>query len=591
MPSAERPTTFTLESYVGRSFNYFERMVDSEGVPYFNVFWTEPAEAAHDTPCYGDVMARQLQAVIMARHMTGRQSAIEAVWREKLLSYIDPATGVFTRPEYPWSVTEKGILCDRALILDALVTAFLDEPSERFEKIAKLMADRTLDEARTSDFKGEGFLPGFMIKSLMDCYRHLDYEPALEAARLLVRHVFEVSPLFTEDNTFQRRGHMHGNLRTLLGAAHYAVATSDEPILDRVDALYRYVRSLATRFGFLPEVVGRQGDIIACETCALMDFAGLAATLANHGRAEYWDDLERLVRNHLVESQVADGSWLHSDNSRPDSEQFTWRDIGDRMIGGYAGWSSPNHILAAEETIPWGGPELHGKTRAFQNCCGGSGVHALFIAWKNAARFENGVLSVNLHIDKLLPEAEIRCRQPYHGSTMIKPAQPCRVRIRIPDFAGPGRLIISINGVPSQFEASTRKSADERGEIIRTTGSEGRVSLRANYLELGHRRAGDVLVLEYPLPYGDEEVSVGNPGFRQYRYRVSWKGDTVIGMEPVGDDFARGYSEFEKADVPVYYGREGPGPLYRRAGFLADAEPQESPIHLDTGELDLWHFG
>jgi len=59
----------------------------------------------------------------------------------------------------------------------------------------------------------------------------------------------------------------------------------------------------------------------------------------------------------------------------------------------------------------------------------------------------------------------------------------------------------------------------------------------------------------------------------------------------LGNDFATGYSDCEKAQVPVYYGSEGPGPLYRREHFVADAEAEESPIHLDSGELDLWNFG
>jgi len=587
MPGEKRPHTFTLERYARKSFNYFERMVDDDGVPYFDVFWTDPAEAAHDCPCYGDVMPRQFEAAIMARHMTGKRTRMEAIWRERVLSYVDVNTGVYTRAKHPWSLTDKGLIGDRALILHALVCAFVDKPDERLEETIKHMADRALEEARSSDFRNEGFLPGFHIKSLMGCFRHLDYEPAFEAARLLVRHVFEVAPLFTAENTFHPRGHMHGNLRTLLGAADYALAAGDTALYSRVDALYRYVRSLGTRFGFLPEVVGRQGDVIACETCALMDYAGLAATLANHGHPEYWGDVERLVRNHLVESQVADGSWLHSDNSRADTEQFTWRDIGGRMVGGYAGWSSPNHILACEETIPWGGPELQGKTRAFQNCCGGSGVHAFFIAWKNAARVKDGRLSVHLHIDKSLPEAEIRSHQPYQGRLVVKLAKGCRVRVRIPEFVKPGDVHVSANSAKIPVAPATNRGAARNGE--ETTG--GTAYASGNYLELGERRAGDTVEVEYPLPSYEEEVSVGNPGFRQYRYRVTWKGDTVVGMEPLGNDFATGYSDCEKAQVPVYYGSEGPGPLYRREHFVADAEAEESPIHLDSGELDLWNFG
>lgn len=71
----------------------------------------------------------------------------------------------------------------------------------------------------------------------------------------------------------------------------------------------------------------------------------LAAILANHGHPEYWGDVERIVRIHLIESQVKDASWLRLDNSREDTEQFSRRDIDKRMIGGYAGWRSPTHSL------------------------------------------------------------------------------------------------------------------------------------------------------------------------------------------------------------------------------------------------------
>ena len=117
------------------------------------------------------------------------------------------------------------------------------------------------------------------------------------------------------------------------------MCTHDPVLYSRVDALYRYVRSQATRFGFLPEAIGRRADVVACETCALMDYIGLGTTLANHGHPEYWSDVERVVRNHLIESQVVDGAWLSAPADQPDTEQFTWRDIGERVVGAYAGWS------------------------------------------------------------------------------------------------------------------------------------------------------------------------------------------------------------------------------------------------------------
>lgn len=81
---------------------------------------------------------------------------------------------------------------------------------------------------------------------------------------------------------------------------------------------------------------------------------------------------------------------------------------------------------------------------------------------------------------------------------------------------------------------------------------------------------------------------MGNPGFRTWRYRATWKGDTVIGLEPVGNDVATAYSDFDKADKEVYYGGDGPGPLYQRKRMEETADPEPAPIHEDGGGIDFW---
>ncbi len=552
--------TLALETYAMSGYNYCNRMVDKDGVPYFNIFWAEPAEAAHDWPDFGDVMSRQYQGVVMVRHMTGVTAPIEAVWRQKCLSYIDPGNGLLTRPETSYSkqVADDG---DQALTLYALVTAYADAPDPAARKLILYMTESLL--ARDSSEADAGWMPGFMIKSLMASARVLGDEKALKLAGMRTHNVFFDDPIFTPDNKFKQGGHMHGNLRTLVGAADYALYVGDPVLFSRVDAIYRFVRSQATRFGFLPEVFGRQGDIVATETCALMDYIGLAVTLANHGHPEYWGDVERVVRNQLIENQARNLSWLEPGPPRPDTERFTWHNIAGRMEGGWAGWSSPTHLLAACEIAHWD-PELHHQIRAFQNCCGGSGLHALFIAWKNAARFEKGTLSVNLHIDKLLPQAEIRGFQPFKGLLTIQIREACAVRVRIPDFVEPKGMVVDINGAKIQ------------------------PGVFGNYLELAHRVQGDTIRVTYPLPITTEEAEIGNPGFRHYRYRVTWKGDTAVRMEPLGNEFATGYSERDKREVPVFYGKEGPGPLYQREDFVKDSEPELSTLHLDDGSLDFW---
>jgi hypothetical protein len=577
-----RPAAFTLESYAANSINYLERLIDADGLPYFNVFWTQPAEAAHDWPDFGDVMTRQWQGAILLRRMAGKEVATEKVWRRKVLSLIDGSDGLLHRPATSYSklVADWG---DASLTLYALVTAALDSGDDILRQAAKKMAEGMLSGLRSGRFPGDGFA----IKSLVVAARLLGCDAGLEAARILVDRSIVHGRAFTPDNTFGPWGHMHSNLRSMVGAADYALTTGDPILFSRMDALYRYVKTTGTSFGFLPEVIGRKGDIIACETCALMDFAGIGATLANHGHPEYWGDMERLARNHYAESQVRDASWLESDNARPDTAQFTYRDIGGRLLGAWAGWSSPNHILACRETLNahWGGPELRNKTRALQNCCGGSGVHGLFILWKNAARFETGTLSINMHIDKRLPQAEIRCEQPYRGLLRIALSRDSAVRVRIPEFAGAAEMSIRANGADLPNAASPKgrdlplRTGDREWEPVRPFG---------NYLELGQLRAGDRIEVAYPLPVRTEDIVVGNPGFRQWRYRATWKGDTVVRMEPVDNEVETGYSDFDKAKTQVYYGQNGPGRLYQRDHMLQEIQPSEAELYPDDGALDFW---
>ena len=114
-----------IETYVLRSYNYFDRMVDRNGLPYFNVFCTDPAEAAHDFCDFGDVTSRQWQAAVMARHMTGVEARNEKRWAQNALSYIDPKTGLTGIPKTTYPLAESNPN-DQSLILYALATAYAD---------------------------------------------------------------------------------------------------------------------------------------------------------------------------------------------------------------------------------------------------------------------------------------------------------------------------------------------------------------------------------------------------------------------------------------------------------------------------------
>jgi hypothetical protein len=558
--------SFAVESLVRLCGNYLGRMVDGDGIPYFNIFWTDPPQAAHDWPDTLDVTSRQFQAAVMFRHMTGETLAVESLWRKQLYNQQEIGSGLFSRQVTPWSEGDQheSVLGDQALALYALITDWLDRRDMLTQAAISRQIKGLYGKIQRLTVK-DHLMAGFLLPPLIQSSRLLHIERAEELAGQIVSVIESDRKIHTFDGSVPDGIHMHSYLRTLMGLAMFAVTGRDSALLVNVAQRARMVKKAGTRFGFMPEVYNRRSDIITCETCTLMDYMGLLVTLANNGFPEFWDDAECLLRNHLLESQARNTAWLNSSHEKPDTIQFSSRAIGERMQGGFAGWSSPNHLLGAEETLTWwGGPELKGKVRAFQNCCGGSGVHALFIAWKNIARFQDGRLYVQMHVDKELPQATIRSHQPFVGKTWIRLRRPLHLHVRLPEFVDARALAVTVDG--------------QKKEPLIENG----------YLILHGLPAGTDVVVHYPLPVSEETVTVGNSGYQSYHYRIRWRGATVMAIAPIGEPPSFGYSDFERKKVACYYGAAGPSPLYQRESIVRSRDMIPAELYCDTSPIDFW---
>jgi DUF1680 family protein len=181
------------------------------------------------------------------------------------------------------------------------------------------------------------------------------------------------------------------------------------------------------------------------------------------------------------------------------------------------------------------------KYRIAQNCCGGSGTRALFNVWSNIAEVKDNCLTVNLHIDKKLHQAEIRCFKPYSGSTYLILKEELKVKIRIPDFLNKNDIQLLINNERKDFRTE------------------------ANYMVIDTLQKGSNIDIKYPLP--ERKETVGNEGFQKYFYDVAWKGDTVIYIHS-HDNKTSGYSHVNKTNVKVFSGNDGLGKLYQREYLL-----------------------
>ena len=319
----------------------------------------------------------------------------------------------------------------------------------------------------------------------------------------LARYVVERGGDYGADGSF--RGHFHSRVATAAGILQWGRYSGQADLVRWAHQVYRYARGVGTRFGWFPEFVGQH----ACETCCITDMIDLAILLAGAGYPEYWGDAERFGRNHLAESQFLDAAWERQvPKLSPTAAaeyiaacppaQLKRTGVREVFRGAFSGGSAPNAVVDTRRGHWWMG------------CCNAHGVHGLFLLWQHAVRATPAAVRVNLLFSRSTPWADVRSHLPRAGKVEVTMRQQGSLSVRMPDDVRRDRITVA---APNRW-----------------TWSDGSV-------EVDGLVPGAQVMINFPLTEHDETVRVLGD-----EYRVSWRGDTVMGIDPPG----------------------GAGPLYRR---------------------------
>ena len=577
--------SFSLETHLRLSASQLELMVDAEGRTHFDVFRTLPAAALRDWPDFVDLPSRYWEACAMVESVVGRPVATVHLLRQGIFSLIH-ADGLAYRPDTAIS-SPIAELYDQSRLLYALVTWSMHEP-DNAEIKARLRA-QVDGLRRLATFKGDYayinkigiYFGGTLIRPLQQAGIVLADSHCRDFARALARGILDHTDKYAADGSFS--GQVNSRMDALAGILVTGLLDDDNRIIRRVRDVFEYAHAkIGTSFGWVPEVAQRQDDLTGCETCGIQTTLDVALLLARHVDENCWDAVERTVRNQLVENQIGDRDWLDFTPIIPDEDiresclNTLHTDLGRRIAGGFAGWSSPQGLLAYEETL-WPGwvknsdmyPRYLGRVRAMQNCCSGSGPRALWEAWTNIARFEGKTLIVNMLIDKQIQGAKVLSSIPFEGKARIELDRDCDVRFRIPGSAPADSLVVLVESKARQYRASPEK--------------------KGRFLSIGGMLAGDSIEIRFAQPPRIENFTIGNPGCKKYQFEASWLGDTVVAMKPDPKNSKTGYSFIEGRQVRTFYSTNAIGKLYQRQSWL---KPQQkvvpSPTTLDRQQID-WY--
>jgi len=573
-------TSVCLDEMLLLGAGHVEALIDEGGRSYFNVFLTEPAEAVTDWPDFVDLPARYWEAAVMIEEATGHRVIAKERVRKFLFSHFE-ADGLAYRPDGPIS---KHIpeLFDQSRLLYALVSVLMHDPGDdevrlRISKLVEALIEKSTFLEDYAYIEKIGiYYGGTLIRPLVQAGLICANNEWIEYAGKLAKGLFHHSDLIAEDGSFKH--HVHGALSAIAGALAYAIVAGDELLKERAHLGFRYAVSISTNFGFVPELAQRDDDLIACETCTLMDYLDVALLLARHVDESYWDLIEKAARNHLWESQIRDASWLSESPDASDDEDVIRRDLGNRMRGAFAGWSAPHCLLAYHEHhgCAWvhteeKRPLYMNKVRAVQNCCAGGGIRAVFQIWSNIVTADRDTIDVNLSLDRSSEKIDVTSFLPFKGNVHLRLKQDGILRWRYP------------SDTATEFITARSNAKDPL-----TWNKEGA------YLNFGPQKAGTEIVLDFSLSSMSETVTVGNQDRQQYHFEVSWVGDTVISMVPDPANAKSGFTRVMGCSTPTCYGDQGIGPIYQRGEWLSDTrEPASYPVaagkvcHIDWYTLGI----
>ena len=190
---------------------------------------------------------------------------------------------------------------------------------------------------------------GRLIRPLVQYYRQSGDEVGLELARRFAEDNLRTA--FEADGSIAPEAgpHIHSITGTITGLIEYGIMTDDETIIERARLAYDIgMRPFRSSYGWVKEfrwmpwlaeplaAAGYAGhDINRGEANNTGDLIEAALLLGEAGYLRYFQDADRMLRNHLLASQVVDTSWVQEAVGLEDTAEARYGEVGRRARGGF----------------------------------------------------------------------------------------------------------------------------------------------------------------------------------------------------------------------------------------------------------------
>ena len=411
---------------------------DDDDVPFFgSQVWPEAYLSFSTSASESHVPGRHLNALLNAEDVLGlnlAEGCIERHARAAYLSYSGELPLPLNRDRiggplvhfYPHNVRE-GFHALYALARFRNSAPALDLAERSITAIQELWHPRNGWDTDTIEsnfeFHPTTFIIGLAraIGPLVKLHRHTGCPGALELALALADKA--TAEFYLPSGVYDREtfgGHTHSTTCVMSSLAQLADLTRNADLMERVRAFYdNGLNDIRDALGWVIESSGDEVDPDRGEVNNTGDIVETALLLGKWGYPHYFEDAERILRCHLLPSQLRDISFIREPDN-PDKEDGK-RNVADRHLGAFG------------FPAPYGHKTLDAQRISFNMDIVGGSVGSLCEVYRQAVETTPAGHYVHLHFDH---ETEaVTVESPYtHRHMRVRAKRPGPLFVRLPSW-------------------------------------------------------------------------------------------------------------------------------------------------------------
>lgn len=323
----------------------------------------------------------QDDGTVIAHPGSFNESETNRVWKkDEYLYHIWGATKILyaMAEDYRRTGNEQSKQTGRKIMLRLKRLAIYPTPDKCY--LAAGMGGVKLDGTPVPNFWNKQ--PAPLVESLVNFYLATGDQESLVFAKAYADGIIDgLQPdgiRFKEDGSFE--GHGHATMHALWGIGHLGLITGEPRYLDFVKQAWDYYLRLGTGTGWFPAMKDYPGD----ETCCLSDMMSNAAMIAWGGHPEYFDYIERYMRNIISNRQFVITPEFEA-NYRKINVAHSEKEItsGLATLQKFQG-----AVLTFSGLNEWENDLLGSDAYPFQlaGCCAAEGMRAIYTTWLNVIK-------------------------------------------------------------------------------------------------------------------------------------------------------------------------------------------------------------